>query len=87
MRPRRGTIPPISCATGSPEAVQKLVELFILRFAGSAGVLPNAAYLLQPEHVKGNFESPMCLAFAGTAGVLAGSSKTNQGEQKPIKAS
>jgi hypothetical protein len=62
--------------------MKPLLDLF-----GSAGETPNTAYYLQPGHAEGRFEAPICLAFDGTAGVLAGSSKTNQREQKTIKTS
>jgi hypothetical protein len=42
---------------------------------GSAGETPNAAYYLQPGHVKGSLGSPTRLAFAGNAGVPPAAAK------------
>jgi hypothetical protein len=61
--------------SGSPDPVAKLWKLFILRFPGSAGVSPNAAYYLRHGQGEDNLKEQMRLAFAGSAGVPPAAAK------------
>jgi hypothetical protein len=52
---------------------------------GLWGETPNAAYYLQLGYVKGSLESPMCLAFAGNAGVPPAAAKQMKESKRQSK--